>query len=102
VVGHGHHFDAASTPKYSKEIGEMLSECLGWAYEGADRVWRWDATDGVQRWAHGGEPFLNTLVIDDPDDSVPRPQRDPSVWFFHDLCRRRRCVVAPRLATGTG
>ena len=67
VVGHGHHFDTASTPKYSGRIGEKLSECLGWAYEGADRVWRWDGLDGVQRWAGGGEPFNNTLVTDDAD-----------------------------------
>jgi calcineurin-like phosphoesterase family protein len=67
VVGHGHHFDTASTPKYSGRIGEKLSECLGWAYEGADRVWRWENVDGVQRWAGGGEPFFNTLVSDDAE-----------------------------------
>jgi hypothetical protein len=71
VIGHGHHFDKASTPKYAAQVGEMLSECLGWAYEGADRVWRWDGTDGVQRWAGGGEAFLNTLVTDDPDRPIP-------------------------------
>ena len=57
MIGHGHHFDKASTPKYSEQIGEMLSECLAWAYEGADRVWRWDGGDGVQHWAGGGEPY---------------------------------------------
>ena len=71
VIGHGHHFDTASTPKYSKQIGEVLSECLGWAYEGADRVWRWAAGDGVQGWAGGTEAFANTLVTDDPDESIP-------------------------------
>ena len=67
VVGHGHHFDTAATPKYSSRIGEKLSECLAWAYEGADRVWRWDGGDGVQDWAGGAEPFRNTLVTDDAD-----------------------------------
>ncbi len=71
VIGHGHHFDKSATPKFSKEIGEVLSECLGWAYEGADRVWRWDGNDGVQHWADGGEAFLNTLVTDDPDKPIP-------------------------------
>jgi hypothetical protein len=67
VIGHGHHFDLVSTPAFAAQIGEMLSECLGWAYEGADRVWRWDNVDGVQRWATGGEAFANTLVTDEAD-----------------------------------
>ena len=67
LIGHGHHFDTASTPLYAPEIGEMLSECLGWAYEGADRVWRWGNGDGVEEWAGGGEAFNNTLVTDEPD-----------------------------------
>jgi hypothetical protein len=67
VVCHGHHFDTNSTPRYSRRIGETLSECLAWAYQGADRVWRWDGEGGVQRWANGGEAFFNTLVTDDPD-----------------------------------
>ncbi len=41
VVCHGHHFDTATTPGYRRRIGEPLSECLAWAYEGADWVWRW-------------------------------------------------------------
>jgi hypothetical protein len=65
VVCHGHHFDRVGTPKYSKRIGETYSECLGWPYQGADRVWRWEGLDGVQRWTEGGEPFSNTLVSDD-------------------------------------
>ena len=75
VVGHGHHFDKVSTPKYSRRLGETLSECLGWAYEGADRVWRWDRLDGVQGWANGEEAFFNTLVTDDPD---------PHKFTFHE------------------
>ena len=67
MIGHGHHFDTASTPLFAPQIGEMLSECLGWAYEGADRVWRWGNHDGVEEWAGGGKAFTNTLVTDDPD-----------------------------------
>ncbi len=67
LIGHGHHFDTASTPLYAPQIGEMLSECLGWAYEGADRVWRWGNGDGVEEWAGGSEAFNNTLVTDEPD-----------------------------------
>jgi hypothetical protein len=65
VVGHGHHFDKVSNPKYSGQIGETLSESLGWAFEGADRVWRWDRPDGVKNWASGKEGFRNNLVTDD-------------------------------------
>jgi hypothetical protein len=67
IVGHGHHFDTSGTPKFSRRAGETLSECLAWAYEGADRVWRWDGLDGVQKWCDGREPFRNTLVTDDTD-----------------------------------
>ena len=67
VVGHGHHFDTSGTPKFSRRAGETLSECLAWAYEGADRVWRWEGLDGVQQWSDGREPFRNTLVSDDID-----------------------------------
>jgi hypothetical protein len=67
VIGHGHHFDTASTPAFASAIGEMLSECLGWAYGGADRVGRWGNHDGVEEWATGEEPFTNTLVTDDAD-----------------------------------
>jgi hypothetical protein len=67
VIGHGHHFDTASTPAFAAQIGELLSECLGWAYEGADRVWRWGNGDGVEGWATGDEAYTNTLVTDDSD-----------------------------------
>jgi hypothetical protein len=67
VIGHGHHFDTASTPAFAAQYGEMLSECLGWAYEGADRVWRWGNGDGVEEWASGQEAFTNTLVTDDAE-----------------------------------
>ena len=67
IVCHGHHFDLGCTPKYAARIGETHSESLGWTTQGADRVWRWDGHDGVQRWTTGDEPFANTLVTDDAD-----------------------------------
>jgi hypothetical protein len=67
VVSHGHHFDTSTTPLYAAQVGELLSECLGWAYEGADRVWRWGNGDGIEAWATGRDAFPNTLVTDDPD-----------------------------------
>jgi hypothetical protein len=67
VIGHGHHFDEACTPRFARRLTETIAECLGWAYEGADRVWRWDIPDGVKDWANGKEAFRNNLVRDEHD-----------------------------------
>lgn len=63
VIMHGHQFDKSTTPALAPRIGEIISESLAWAYQGADRVWRW--TDQVGDWALGRRAFFNTLVGDD-------------------------------------
>jgi predicted phosphodiesterase len=58
VVCHGHQFDANTIPRHAPLIGETISECLGWAFQGADRIWKW--SDGPEQWV-GGAPFRNLL-----------------------------------------
>ena len=40
VITHGHQFDPACVPPHAKKVGEVISECLSWAFQGADRIWR--------------------------------------------------------------
>ena len=58
IVCHGHQFDANTIPKHAPMIGETISECLGWAFQGADRIWKW--SDGPRQWVDG-QPFKNLL-----------------------------------------
>jgi hypothetical protein len=63
MVTHGHQFDRACTPRYGSRLGETISECLAWAYQGPDRRWRWE--DETKEWATGKKAFANRLVTDD-------------------------------------
>jgi hypothetical protein len=36
----GHQFDEACVPPHAKAVGEVISECIGWAFQGADRIGR--------------------------------------------------------------
>ncbi|MDF1566084.1 MAG: hypothetical protein P1V51_23825 [Deltaproteobacteria bacterium] len=63
VIAHGHQFDKATTPRYAAWVGETISETMSWAYQGADRTWRWN--DDVRSWALGLTPFRGDLVDDD-------------------------------------
>ena len=62
LVIHGHQFDAACVQHgeipYAKSLGEMFTECGGWANQGADRAW-WE--DDTKRW-YIGTKYLNQLV----------------------------------------
>jgi hypothetical protein len=40
VITHGHQFDEACVAPYASKVGEIISECLSWGYQGPDRVWR--------------------------------------------------------------
>ncbi len=62
LVMHGHQFDGAciqhgETP-YAKSLGEMYTECGGWANQGADRIWRENDT---KRW-YIGTTYQNQLA----------------------------------------
>src|SRR5262245_57248102 len=43
LIMHGHQFDAvclqAGDTPYAKSLGEIYSECVSWAFQGAERVW---------------------------------------------------------------
>jgi hypothetical protein len=60
IITHGHQFDESSSPQHAEYIGEIYSECLSWAYEGADRVWRWNTH--TKNWMEQLLPFNNALV----------------------------------------
>jgi predicted phosphodiesterase len=40
VITHGHQFDESCAPPHAKAVGEVISECLSWAFQGPDRIWR--------------------------------------------------------------
>jgi hypothetical protein len=62
VVTHGHQFDPVchqhGAIPHAKSLGEVFSECLGWAYQGPDRVWRLDDT---KKW-YIGDSYQNILA----------------------------------------
>jgi len=56
LVTHGHQFDEACVPPHATMVGETISECLSWAFQGADRIWR---TSDTQRWTSGERREFN-------------------------------------------
>ena len=66
VVTHGHQFDRACCPPNAKQVGETISECLAWGYQGADRIWR---VSDTQKWSNGGK-FNNVLSAIDSQPVV--------------------------------
>ena len=40
AIMHGHQFDEACVPPHAKAVGEVIPECIAWAFQGADRIWR--------------------------------------------------------------
>ena len=61
LVIHGHQFDKdcmqhGGVP-YAKSLGEIFTECAGWANQGADRAWREDDT---KRW-YIGDTYPDSL-----------------------------------------
>ncbi len=62
VVLHGHQFDSVCQQHgaipYAKSLGEIYSECLSWAYQGPDRVWKLNDT---KNW-YIGNSYNNVLA----------------------------------------
>lgn len=91
IIAHGHQFDKSCNPAYAGRIGEVISECLSWAFQGADRTWLWN--DEVSAWATGAKPLNNLLVEDEPSAFKVKldPQAvaaDPAFWetvFNHNV-----------------
>ena len=66
LILHGHQFDEAcmqhgSIP-FAKSLGEIYSECVGWANQGGDRIWTMSDT---KRW-YIGDTYENTLAWAEP------------------------------------
>lgn len=59
VIMHGHQFDDSCAPPHSKMVGEVISECLSWGFQGADRVWR--ISDTAKWYGDPVKDFSNVL-----------------------------------------
>jgi hypothetical protein len=67
AVLHGHQFDTTCVPAFAPKLGELFSESLAWAYQGADRTWTWTGGGAPCRsWVEERKGFLDNLVTDDP------------------------------------
>ena len=78
VISHGHHFDEFTNPENAPFLGELISETMSWAYQGADRNWTWHKDGGnVGKWLDGSTAFNNQLVSSDHAGFNP-------FEFFHD------------------
>jgi hypothetical protein len=59
AITHGHQFDEVCVPPFAKQAGETISECLSWAFQGPDRIWR---VSDTMRWNSGAQKeFSNVL-----------------------------------------
>ena len=71
LIIHGHQFDEVCVQPYAASLGEIISECLSWAYQGADRVWNLSDT---KRWYNSSEGnFLNRLSSSIPSGHYASP-----------------------------
>ena len=72
VVTHGHQFDHVCVPPHADECGETISECIAWAFQGPDRIWKLSDT---RKWIGTGEKtFSNVLsAISEKPISTPNP-----------------------------
>ncbi|PWT74182.1 MAG: hypothetical protein C5B46_04470 [Proteobacteria bacterium] len=82
LVIHGHQFDKdcmqhGGVP-YAKSLGEIFTECAGWANQGADRVWRENDT---KRW-YIGDTYSNELAR---ATAAPYPRDATANLVFDDL-----------------
>lgn len=59
VIMHGHQFDAACVPPHAKMVGEVISECLAWAFQGADRIWR---VSDTRKWNSSPLKVFNNVL----------------------------------------
>ena len=67
LILHGHQLDLASNHRVAVRQGEVISECVGLFYQGADRQWPLGDTSG---WRSGAKTFRNELVVDDVGPSA--------------------------------
>lgn len=66
AILHGHQFDTTCVPTLAPKLGELFSESLAWAYQGADRTWKWTGGGAPGReWVEEQKGFFDNLVTDD-------------------------------------
>jgi hypothetical protein len=79
VILHGHQFDESCVPPHARKVGEVISECLSWAFQGADRVWRLSDT---RKWfANAVKEFGNTLS-NSARSTTPHPDLEAILECF--------------------
>jgi predicted phosphodiesterase len=79
VITHGHQFDPACVPPHAKQVGEVISECLSWAFQGADRIWR---VSDTRKWNSAPvKEFGNILSSTDPASSITTNHPDLEVML---------------------
>jgi len=77
AILHGHQFDEACVPPHAKAVGEVISECLAWAFQGADRIWRISDT---RKWnSHPIKAFNNVLSRTDTKTAITSGHPDLEV-----------------------
>jgi len=59
VVTHGHQFDHACVPPHANKVGESISECISWAFQGPDRTWRISDT---RNWTKTGQKTFSNIL----------------------------------------
>jgi hypothetical protein len=76
-IMHGHQFDEACVPPHAKAVGEVISECIAWAFQGADRIWRISDT---RKWnSNPIREFNNVLSRTDSNAAIASGHPDLEV-----------------------
>lgn len=76
-IMHGHQFDEACVPPHAKAVGEVISECIAWAFQGADRIWRISDT---RKWnSNPIREFNNVLSRTDSNAAIASRHPDLEV-----------------------
>lgn len=72
LITHGHQFDEVCVQPYAASLGEIISEGLSWAYQGADRMWNLSDTKKWYNSSEGG--FQNKLSSSTPSGDYKEPE----------------------------
>jgi hypothetical protein len=67
VIAHGHQFDEACVPPFAKQVGETISECISWAFQGPDRIWR---TSDTMKWNSNAQKQFSNVLSDHHENTT--------------------------------
>lgn len=81
AITHGHQFDEACIPPFATQIGETISECLSWGFQGADRIW---TTKDDHQWVDGPHRVFNNALAGSNPARVPSGHPDLE-WMLEGL-----------------